>query len=282
MYSSARTVNPPEDVKIRYLIYGLVDPRSKLLRYVGKSTSGLSRPRAHLRPSVCAKERNYKSNWIRQLAASGLKPNIVVIQAFDSAELLYRAEQRWISHLRGNGHPLTNLTDGGPGSFGLTASVETRAKLSIARLGRRFSEEHKQNMRGPKSREHRAKIAAFHRGLRHSTETKEKLSKANLGKVLAAVTRAKISDSLLGRSFSPAHRKHLSAANCGRQVSEATRLKVARSLGARAFVDQHGNSYESAAQAARVLGLRRSNIASVLKQRLKSTGGYKFVYCAKE
>lgn len=71
----------------KYIIYGLVDPRSGELRYVGKSCSGLKRPKAHLAPSNL-KKATHKNNWIRQLLAAGARPDILVIEETDEAGLV--------------------------------------------------------------------------------------------------------------------------------------------------------------------------------------------------
>lgn len=62
----------------QFLIYGLLDPRTGLLRYIGKSTCGLRRPRMHR--SVPKKEGKHKTNWLLQLQREGLEPEIVVLE----------------------------------------------------------------------------------------------------------------------------------------------------------------------------------------------------------
>lgn len=44
-------------LKSKFLIYGLTDPITDELRYIGRSSSGLNRPRQHLAPSVYNKEK---------------------------------------------------------------------------------------------------------------------------------------------------------------------------------------------------------------------------------
>lgn len=116
----------------KFLIYGLVDPRTKLVRYVGKSSSGLTRPRSHLCPSNLA-HRTYSARWIKSLLALGLRYEIVVLET-PHKEILSDTERWWIAYGRASGWPLTNLTDGGEGAFG-THPVFTphhRASLSVA------------------------------------------------------------------------------------------------------------------------------------------------------
>ncbi len=97
----------------KYLIYGLVDPRTKEVRYVGKSCSGLRRPQRHKHPSEMASDHTYKGNWIRKLKSLGMDYIITVLEVFGSPEPLAEVERRWIRELRNINGNLTNLTSGG-------------------------------------------------------------------------------------------------------------------------------------------------------------------------
>ncbi len=119
----------------KFLIYGLVDPRDGQLRYVGKSTSGLERPKAHGHPSVLRKSQGYKANWLRLLKSMDLSHSIVIIQEFEDSEILPVAEIYWISYFKGMGCRLTNMTDGGEGVSGLKRSKNTKSKMSLSRGG---------------------------------------------------------------------------------------------------------------------------------------------------
>jgi hypothetical protein len=114
----------------KFIIYGLIDPITGHLRYVGKSCSGLKRPQQHTAPSR-TDGRTYKECWIRGLRTQGLRPAIVVLQETDR-EILSGAEVFWIAYFRAMGCPLTNLTDGGDGCSGWRASAETKHRMSRA------------------------------------------------------------------------------------------------------------------------------------------------------
>jgi hypothetical protein len=111
----------------KFLIYGLVDPVSGQLRYIGLSTRGLKRPRStegRVRRGGEGKD-TYKVNWIRGLIAKGLHYGIVIIQELPDAEGLYESEKHWIKYFRQMGCPLTNTSDGGiGGAFGVKRSPE--------------------------------------------------------------------------------------------------------------------------------------------------------------
>jgi len=121
----------------KFLVYGLVDPRTLLVRYVGKSQSGLDRPRAHGTPATLRRNRFHCGNWLRELAALGLKYEIAVLETCSSKFELSAAECWWISYGRACGWPLTNLTDGGDGN-GRVETPDMRRRRSEAYRGRDF------------------------------------------------------------------------------------------------------------------------------------------------
>lgn len=117
-------------------IYGLIDPRSGELRYVGKtSASPWNRADRHVREAR-AGHRTHRHNWLRQLLVVGLRPDVEVLEVHGTPEALAEAERHFIAYFRSVGCNLTNLTDGGEGTAGLVRSAENKAKVSAARKGR--------------------------------------------------------------------------------------------------------------------------------------------------
>lgn len=90
-------------------IYGLKDPRSNVVRYIGKTKSLRQRLEAHAKDATSNKG---KAGWIAELAASGLTPEMVTLQVCDS-DTWRDAEIAWIAKGRAEGWPLFNITDGG-------------------------------------------------------------------------------------------------------------------------------------------------------------------------
>lgn len=118
------------EVDYTHFVYGLVDPRTKFVRYVGLTSEGVDRPREHRRPSKHT-EHLYSARWVRELEACGLTFEIVVLEVLgEDWEALCAAEQWWIEYGRASGWPLTNLTDGGDGVKGLVKSDECRTRMS--------------------------------------------------------------------------------------------------------------------------------------------------------
>ena len=147
-----------------FLIYALVDPTSNKVRYIGKSTVGLSRPRAHLRLAL-AGEKGHKANWIRSLCDSGFDYRIVALEELATPDLCNEREIAWIAYGRQAGWPLTNATDGGDGVSSNSWTDEMRAKISKAQSGKVLSPAQYRALMDslvgvPKSGEHRRKISA--------------------------------------------------------------------------------------------------------------------------
>lgn len=89
-------------------IYGLTDPETSCIRYVGKTTWSLAhRLRTH-RSHAKARPHTHNSRWINKLGSSGLSPGIKALEVVPEAEW-EEAEQRWI----GRYSNLTNATLGG-------------------------------------------------------------------------------------------------------------------------------------------------------------------------
>jgi len=121
---------------VRWIIYALIDPRYNTVRYIGKSSSGLTRPRDHER--LAQKGRGAYNlrhcyNWIRQLQGLELRYEVVVLEEVEVADQLNARERWWIKFARAWGYDLTNLTDGGEGALGRVTTAATRAKQGAAR-----------------------------------------------------------------------------------------------------------------------------------------------------
>lgn len=117
----------------KYIIYGLVDSVTNEIRYIGKSTSGLSRPNDHLKPKNYLNENNYKAHWIKKSIEEGNIPSIIILTSTENKEELNQLEMDLIAKYRAAGARLTNLTDGGEGSVGWVPSEETKKNISEAR-----------------------------------------------------------------------------------------------------------------------------------------------------
>lgn len=124
------------------IVYGLVDKDTNEIRYIGKSTSGLERPREHFKPCNL-KGNTHKVNWIKLCLSKNKKPEIIIIEECTNPEDLFSAEAFWINYYKLNGN-LTNCTNGFEGTLGRECSNETREKIgkkiSISRKGKPLPE----------------------------------------------------------------------------------------------------------------------------------------------
>lgn len=176
---------------MRALIYGLCDPTTGELRYVGKTVYALSkRLQQHVRYSERGTN-DHKSNWIRKVGV----PEAFVIESVDGDGL--EEEMHHIAQLRSLGCRLLNHTAGGEGRTGDKHTPESRAK-----------------------------IAAAHRGRRRSAEQRKRMSDANKGRPVSEATRQKMRDALTGRKTGPAPRRLVERRIKSRQASRFFGLLV--------------------------------------------------------
>lgn len=109
-------------------VYGLIDPTTQELRYVGKTV----KPIGYRLSDHISKARRggatYRCNWVRGLLCDGLRPEVFLIETVDAGDDWRESESFWIAYYRSIGARLTNLTQGGDGTVGYSHS----APLKIA------------------------------------------------------------------------------------------------------------------------------------------------------
>lgn len=100
-------------MKDKVYIYGLVDPVSKEIRYVGKTVQSVeNRLASHLSKAKTSKKKTHVYCWIKSLLTQNLKPDIVVLEEVDS-KTWEESEKFFISYFKYIGADLTNNTEGG-------------------------------------------------------------------------------------------------------------------------------------------------------------------------
>lgn len=162
-----------------HFIYGLYDPRTEELRYIGKS----DRPAGRLANQLNEHANTHRCHWIQELRALALTPVQVILDACPPGSDWQAIERRYIAAARADGHRLTNGTDGGDGVVGL--SPEARERIRSTWLGRKHSAET------------RARLSAAQlRRTPASRATRERMSAAHRGRVFTADWRKRISESL--------------------------------------------------------------------------------------
>jgi hypothetical protein len=214
-------------------IYGLTEPGTDFVRYVGYAVNLRKRFCTHLNEAK-HKTGTHKLHWLRFLLERDQKPGMVVLETTDEEHYKER-EIHWITMLKSTNN-LTNSTDGGDGMLnppddvrrkigeassrynstrrkqpaqGLIHSEESHVKMREAAKNKdwtRVLEANKKRIGVPKSEEHCAKIGDGNRGKKRSPETIARMSETNkgkqnwLGKHHTEEAKAKISASKLGKT----------------------------------------------------------------------------------
>lgn len=241
-------------------IYGLWDPRTLELRYIGKADNPEKRWFSHLSYARHG-DGTYKSKWIRQLLEEGLLPCLDVLEEVPG-DRWQEYEMAWIEEAREQGLNLTNTSDGGNGftkgykfpdevrkrigekNRGKVMSPEARRKIGDGNRGKVRSPEFLQRLseyrKGKRlSEEHKRKIAEAGRGRTHTEETREKLRKnIYTNGMLSRESVEKSAKSRMGLKHSEEHKRKISEGNkknwekrkaASHVISDETRRKMSES-----------------------------------------------------
>lgn len=212
-------------MKIAY-IYGLIDPITNRIRYIGytKNKNPKMRLYGHISEaktlSKPSSKNNHKNNWIRKLLNLNIRPRFIIIEIVPFSKRK-KKEKEWIAFF--GKENLVNATDGGDGGLGRRATEEEKLARSLASKGR----------------------PAWNKGIPHTQEAKDKMSKTRKGRKLSDYHRKRIADGKRGEK-NP---------NYGKSPSEEQKAKTR----------------------AKVLGKKRPGQAIVLQGRKRKGGKNKYV-----
>lgn len=114
-------------------IYGLIDPRTDAVFYVGKTIQPLRlRLRQHIESSLRHAKRNAREQRIAEICAVGQRPSITLLEEVDGLDWR-SAEYRWTRHYQQESEPLTNamhqIGAGGTRAHVLVITPEIEARL---------------------------------------------------------------------------------------------------------------------------------------------------------
>ena len=112
------------------VIYGLIDPITKELRYIGKTNNIAIRVSNHISMARRNNYKSHKNNWIRKLLTNNQMPEIIILESYDNYEDLNQAEIDLISYYKYIGCDLTNGTEGGDGG---KCTEDIKLKISESR-----------------------------------------------------------------------------------------------------------------------------------------------------
>lgn len=192
---------------LRYIVYGLLDTRLGSshyggIRYVGKSTTGMKRPKTHLMSSALTRKKGGRlTAWLQAHANIGVKPEIEILEIVEHADDLSEAEIYWIGLMLLAGANLKNLTRGGDGAPGrvYTPTEATKKKIADANRGRSPSDET------------RAKTSATLTGRKRPQSVIDKMIKTK---------------SVMQYKHTDEWKKASSLRNLGRKHTEETKIKM--------------------------------------------------------
>ena len=146
-------------------IYMLLDPRTDLVRYVGKT---IQSPEKRLNAHMNERSNCHRVHWLQELRRVGLVPELVILEEIKGDWPWQESERYWIRYFRQQGYNLTNNTSGGDGVPDLPP--ETRERLSKLWVGKKHKEESI------------IKIGNASRGRKHSEEHKQHMKKLMTGR----------------------------------------------------------------------------------------------------
>jgi len=116
------------------VIYTISDPRTGLVRYVGKTIDFKYRCRKHR----TEKNKTYKAQWVKGLIALGLEPIFEIID--ECTEEDWQDKERFYIRLfKAMGANLLNQLPGGEGGStmrGKKLTAEQAAKISLSKIGK--------------------------------------------------------------------------------------------------------------------------------------------------
>jgi hypothetical protein len=214
-------------------IYGLVDPRSNEVRYIGKTNQKPSyRLVQHLHQAETQDGNSHLLNWLRQLLAEGLAPDIRILEVLEEWADWQERERIWIAQTRAAGWRLTNMTDGGEGT--LNPSKEIRQQRSERMKGNTYAVGNR-NAAGKRSQEFCERMAEIARQ-----------NKNALGHTVSQEARDGISESLKQFYQSGGERmageKNGQAKLTAERVREIRKRHAAGGISMRALGRQYGMS----------------------------------------
>lgn len=198
------------------VVYGLFDPITKELRYIGYTSNQEKRFIHHCCVLNGTKE---KRIWISRLKKQGLKPIMKIIEEYQTAEELPAAEEFWYGYFKLAGAELYNdpYFVGEGSKKGRKQTEETKIKIGKGNKGKLLGKSH--------TKDHNNKISEASIGKKLTQESRDKISKANTGKTHSEASKQKMSDSHMGVCHAEETKQKISKSSKGKILTAETKQK---------------------------------------------------------
>lgn len=243
-------------------IYGLINPITNELRYVGKTKQTLqARLNGHMKDS---KRRTFSMpNWIKGLSKLNKKPEIVELECVGASEWV-EAEMFWIAYAKYLGAKLLNHSLGGDGSVGFKLTDETKNKIRLANLGKTLSEETKEKLRSFGKSVPKESLAFYKAGLGkpRPQEVIEKISKSHIGMRPTEETIEKIRNTLQGYKHTDAAKENMRKARLGKKCTEESRMRMKEAAFRREAIKRENRKSPTKAQGTREDGAKAGVVSA--------------------
>jgi hypothetical protein len=231
---------------MKWIIYGLKDPRTDEIRYVGWTIKTPERRLANHIWWARKRRSSHVHRGILCLLAEDVTPAIEVLES-GSGDKWRAAEREWIFRLRAVGFRLTNIADGGEGKPGAKLSAETRAKLSAAHSTPEARAAKSAFLRTRKwSDAQRAKMREIMRN--RTPESYAALRASNIGRKDSPERTEKTASKLRGRKQTPEECQRKSQRQLGRKMSPEA---IASGGASRTGLKRSGQALENIRNAAK-------------------------------
>lgn len=208
-----------------YKIQSLIKPTRC---YIGSAINISQRWGIHL--NLLRKNKHHSKKLQRYYDKYGESDLIFIILELCFPEFLTAREQYYINKLK----PWFNICKIAGSPLGNRHSIETKQKMREIKMGKSFSEEHKQNMKIawgerkliPVSEETKKRLSISHKGIRPTKEQCIAMSEFRKGKPRPEGVMEKLYAFNRGKKRSEETKRKISESQIGKKLSEKTKRKI--------------------------------------------------------